>query len=51
MIYNNNRQNSLAFTQFDQLVYLKKHEDCRKNKENKGFYEEFKEGKTEKVKQ
>ena len=41
-IYLNDKINSMAYKQFDQLTFLKKHEDYRKKKENKGVYEEFK---------
>ena len=41
-IYLNDKINSMAYKQFDQLTFLKKHEDYRKKKENKGVYEDFK---------
>ena len=41
-IYLNDKINSMAYKQFDQLTFLKKHEEYRKKKENKGIYEEFK---------
>ena len=41
-IYFNDKINSMAYKQFDQLTFLKKHEDYRKKKENKGVYEDFK---------
>ena len=50
-IYNtNNIINKLAFKQFEQLTYLKKHQDLRKKKENKAFYENFKKEIIEKIK-
>ena len=41
-IYLNDKINSMAYKQFDQLTFLKRHEDYRKKKENKGVYEDFK---------
>ena len=42
IIYLNDKINYMAYKQFDQLTFLKKHEDYRKKKENKGVYEDFK---------
>lgn len=50
-IYINDKVNSMAYKQFDQLTFLKKHEDYRKRKENKGIYENFKKKTQEKIKQ
>ena len=40
-IFANNVLNIVRQEQFDQFIYLKKHKDCRKKKENKGLYENF----------
>ena len=40
-IYANNDLDSVRHEQFDQFIYLKKHKDTRKKKENKGIYEAF----------
>jgi len=49
-IYNNkNIIDQLALKQFEQLTYLKKHQDSRKRKENKAFYENFKKEIIEKI--
>lgn len=49
-IYLNDKINSMAYKQFDQLTFLKKHEDFRKKKENKGIYENFKKKVQDKIK-
>ena len=40
-IYCNNDLDVVRHEQFDQFIYLKKHKDFRKKKENKGLYENF----------
>ena len=49
-IYNNNAIEQFALRQFDQLTYLKKHNEIRKKKENKVLFENFKKDIFEKVK-
>ena len=41
-IYVNDKINSIAHKQFDQLTFLKSHKNFRKKEENKGVYEELK---------
>ena len=50
-IYVNDKINSMQYKQFDQLTFLKKHEDHRKKKENKGVYEDFKKKPQDKTKE
>ena len=38
-IYSNNALNKVKYEQFDEFIFLKKHKDYRKKKENKGLYE------------
>ena len=38
-IYSNNILNKVKHEQFDEFIFLKKHKDFRKKKENKGIYE------------
>ena len=40
-IYINNPIANLKFRQFDQLIFLKKHKDYRKKRENKSLYEDY----------
>ena len=40
-IFSNNVLDIVRHEQFDQFIYLKKHKDSRKKKENKGLYENF----------
>ena len=40
-IYCNDDLDSVRHEQFDQFIYLKKHKEYRKRKENKGLYENF----------
>ena len=40
-IFSNNDLDTVRHEQFDQFIYLKKHKDSRKKKENKGLYENF----------
>ena len=49
-IYNNSIIHQFALKQFDQLTYLKKYKESRKRKENKTFFENFKNEVLEKVK-
>ena len=38
-IYSNNALNKVRYELFDEFIFLKKHKDFRKKKENKGLYE------------
>ena len=38
-IYSNNALNKVRYELFDEFIFLKKHKDYRKKKENKGIYE------------
>ena len=38
-IYSNNVIDKVRYEQFDEFIFLKKHKDSRKKKENKGLYE------------
>ena len=49
-IYNQDAMTQLAIKQFDQLTFLSKHSDMRKKKENKAFFENYKNDKFECVK-
>ena len=49
-VYSNNIIEQFALRQFDQLTYLKKHNEMRKKKENKNIFENFKKDVFEKVK-
>ena len=40
-IFSNNVLDTVRHEQFDQFIYLKKHKESRKKKENKGLYENF----------
>ena len=40
-VFSNNVLDIVRHEQFDQFIYLKKHKDARKKKENKGIYENF----------
>ena len=40
-VFSNNILDIVRREQFDQFIYLKKHKDARKKKENKGIYENF----------
>ena len=48
-IYHQDIATQLAFKQFDQITFLKKHSDSKKKKENKKFYENFKNDIFEKI--
>ena len=49
-IYNQDAMTQLAIKQFDQLTFLSKHSDMRKKKENKAFFENYKNDKFENIK-
>ena len=49
-IYSNNILEQIALRQFDQLIFLKKHNEFRKKKENKNYYENFKKDVFDKIK-
>ena len=47
-IFSNNDLDTVRHEQFDQFIYLKKHKDSRKKKENKGLYENFRKNQIDK---
>ena len=47
-IFSNSDLDTVRHEQFDQFIYLKKHKDSRKKKENKGLYENFRKNQIDK---